>query len=51
MELVLTSRHLNPLNLQSFNCLSSVNSNMEILPVTKMNVYLMSHYLGSEILY
>jgi hypothetical protein len=48
--LVVTSRRSNPPNLQSFNFLSSVNANMEVLPTTKINVYLMSHYLGSEIL-
>jgi hypothetical protein len=49
-ELVLTSHHSNPPNLQSFNFLLSVNANMTVLPATKISVYLLSHYLGSEIL-
>lgn len=49
-ELVLTSRHSNPPNLQSFNILSPVNANLAVLPATKINVYLMAHYLGFEIL-
>jgi len=49
-ELVLTSRHSNEPNLQSFNFLSSVNANMAVLPATKISVYLMSHCLGSQIL-